>query len=204
MAGWPHARDARSAGARGLSARSPERSYDHSRDGGEHRRAEDVRPADRVARRRHRDRGPTPRQVHRPRDQRSAPGFSPSQSGVAALVRRAQQHPHPPRQVPDRAARRIRRRVGVRPDRGGHQEVARLLRGPGPLRRAGRRPARPRSPRPDVRSQHFRRPTERSAHPDQGCAPRSVDHRRSGQRVLRRDPPRCQDVSLCTRSEPQR
>ena len=82
------------------------------------------------------------RQVHRPghdhRDAgfRAAPDLPPREGRVAALVRPAALDDHPPGQDADRAARRAVGRLGVRPHRGGHEEVARRVRRERPAGRA--------------------------------------------------------------------
>ncbi len=126
------------------------------------------------------------------------------QGGLAALVRPARRDRHPAREDADRAARRARRRVGVRPDRGRHQEVARRLCRARPADVPGIARLGPDPLDPDVHPGHPRGAARRPPHADQGRAARPDDHRRRRQRLLRRDPARREDLALRPRGDPER
>ena len=115
----------------------------------------------------HDRRGVAPRQVRRPRGRRPPPRLPPRSRGLAALVRRAAEDRHQAGQVADRAAGATRRRLRIRPHRGGHQEVARRLRRARPVRGAGHRAARARSHGTRLLARRLRRRSSR------GAAPRS-------------------------------
>nr|WP_284288854.1 DNA-formamidopyrimidine glycosylase family protein [Angustibacter aerolatus] len=96
----------------------------------------------------------------------------------------------------DRAAGRPRRRLGVRPHRGRHEEAARrprrARRDPG----AADRLARPRPARPVVRPRRVRGAAGRSADAGQGAAARPVGAVGRRQRLLRRGAARGEDVAV--------
>ena len=128
----------------------------------------------------------TARQVPGPRRVRPVPRHPPGARRLAALVGGALRRAAPAGQGPAGRPRAPRRRVRLRPDRGGHPEAAGHVRRALAVRRAGDRPARPRPARPRVRRRRAGRAARRVTQAAQGPAAGPVGARRRRQRLLRR------------------